>query len=455
MLTDDDGRMLQDRKAGLSELGAPGWHARDDAVSVCSSAIEDARRGLEALQQADGHWVFDLEADATIPAALRPARALPGRDRPGARRQDCGLSARDAGGSWRLVAVCGRGSQPQRDRQGLLCAQADRRRSGRAAHGAGACGNSRPRRRGPLQRVSAVQPRIVRPVALARGAGDAGRDHAVAALVSVPSGQGVLLVARPHRPVHDPDGAQAPRAQSARHRHPGVVRHAAGARAPLHHQSDRVQLGARAPGVRPDPARGRAVLSPAHAPAGDPPGGRVHHRAPERRGWAGRHSSADGRFRDGVRYSRLPQGPSGPGDCQAGGQEAGRRQWRFRLLPALCVAGVGYGAGLPCPDGDGRHRRDTDRPTRARLDRRAPGPGCRRRLGQGAARPASRRLGVRVPERPLSRRRRHRSDPVRAAPRRPGALSELRSSEASNGCSACNAATAAGGRSMPTTPTTI
>ena len=103
----------------------------------------------------------------------------------------------------------------------------------------------------------------------------------------------------------------------------------------------------------------------------------------------------------------------------------------------------------------GRHRRDTDRPARARLDRRAPDPRRRRRLGQGAARAASRRLAVRVPERPLSRRRRHRSDPVRAAPRRPGALSAMRSSEASNGCSACSAATAAGARSTPTTPTTI
>ena len=29
--------------------------------------ITQARAGLEAMQQADGHWVFDLEADATIP----------------------------------------------------------------------------------------------------------------------------------------------------------------------------------------------------------------------------------------------------------------------------------------------------------------------------------------------------------------------------------------------------
>ena len=32
------------------------------------SAIEDAGRSLKDLQRADGHWVFEFEADATIPA---------------------------------------------------------------------------------------------------------------------------------------------------------------------------------------------------------------------------------------------------------------------------------------------------------------------------------------------------------------------------------------------------
>ena len=40
----------------------------DDASSGRSDSVQDARRGLEALQRADGHWVFELEADATIPA---------------------------------------------------------------------------------------------------------------------------------------------------------------------------------------------------------------------------------------------------------------------------------------------------------------------------------------------------------------------------------------------------
>ncbi|MDP6604556.1 MAG: squalene--hopene cyclase [Rhodospirillales bacterium] len=36
--------------------------------SVLDSVIDEGARGLEACQQADGHWVFELEADATIPS---------------------------------------------------------------------------------------------------------------------------------------------------------------------------------------------------------------------------------------------------------------------------------------------------------------------------------------------------------------------------------------------------
>ena len=33
-----------------------------------AQVVAEARAGLEDLQKADGHWVFELEADATIPA---------------------------------------------------------------------------------------------------------------------------------------------------------------------------------------------------------------------------------------------------------------------------------------------------------------------------------------------------------------------------------------------------
>src|ERR1700730_6798547 len=38
------------------------------AATAVDRSIEAATRALVALQQSDGHWVFELEADATIPA---------------------------------------------------------------------------------------------------------------------------------------------------------------------------------------------------------------------------------------------------------------------------------------------------------------------------------------------------------------------------------------------------
>src|SRR5215467_11835117 len=38
------------------------------SASTVDHSIEAASRALIALQQPDGHWVFELEADATIPA---------------------------------------------------------------------------------------------------------------------------------------------------------------------------------------------------------------------------------------------------------------------------------------------------------------------------------------------------------------------------------------------------
>ena len=61
---------------GLSEALAPWRPAEtsspltDDGSPAAGLAeiVDDAGRGLLALQRADGHWVFELEADATIPA---------------------------------------------------------------------------------------------------------------------------------------------------------------------------------------------------------------------------------------------------------------------------------------------------------------------------------------------------------------------------------------------------
>ena len=46
----------------------------DDAGLIAPSrdmldaTVLDTREALKALQQSDGHWVFELEADATIPS---------------------------------------------------------------------------------------------------------------------------------------------------------------------------------------------------------------------------------------------------------------------------------------------------------------------------------------------------------------------------------------------------
>jgi squalene-hopene/tetraprenyl-beta-curcumene cyclase len=67
--------MLQDRTNGMSEAGAR-WRPADFGTSARSARglqplidlVDDARRGLESCQQDDGHWLFELEADATIPS---------------------------------------------------------------------------------------------------------------------------------------------------------------------------------------------------------------------------------------------------------------------------------------------------------------------------------------------------------------------------------------------------
>jgi len=53
------------------EAVAAGPFSLDDALgdgAALDSLIEDARTALETVQKDDGHWVFELEADVTIPA---------------------------------------------------------------------------------------------------------------------------------------------------------------------------------------------------------------------------------------------------------------------------------------------------------------------------------------------------------------------------------------------------
>ena len=75
-------------------------------------------------------------------------------------------------------------------------------------------GDPRARRRGARQRLHQAHAGAVRLHSVARGAGDAGRDHAAAEMVSVPSRQDFVLEPHRHRAAAGADGAEAARAQS-------------------------------------------------------------------------------------------------------------------------------------------------------------------------------------------------------------------------------------------------
>ena len=76
----------------------------------------------------DGHWVFELEADATIPAEYVLLRPLPRRDaEPGAGAQDRRLPAPHPGRARRLAALPRRRLRRFGDGEGLFRPEDDRR----------------------------------------------------------------------------------------------------------------------------------------------------------------------------------------------------------------------------------------------------------------------------------------------------------------------------------------
>ena len=199
------------------------------------------------------------------PRRIRAAGALPRPHRAGAGSEDRRLSARDPGRARRLAAVPRRRVRPLRQREGVFRAEGHRRRPGRAAHGPRARGDPGGRRCRAHQRLHPRAARAVRPGAVARGAGDAAGDHAPAAVVPVPSVEGVVLVAHRDRAAAGADGAAAGRTQSARHRHPGAVPHAARAGARLDPRAVSFRLGPLLQGRGLRAARRAARRSPSAA----------------------------------------------------------------------------------------------------------------------------------------------------------------------------------------------
>ena len=271
------------------------------------------------------------------------------------RAPDRRLPAPHPGRARRLAALPRRRVRHQRQRQGLFRPEDDRRRSRGAAYAPRARSDSRPWRRGEEQCLHPLPARALRRDSLERRSDHAGRDHAAAALVSVPPRQGLLLGAHGAGAAAGAAGAEAARRQSARRRDRGAVRRAAGDGAQLaDRRASGLGVGEGLRRDRPAAQARRAAFSRAAAPPRDRRRRRLRDRAPQRRGRPRRDLSGDGERGADVRRARLPARPSRPRrGAPVDRAAAGRRRGRG-LLPALPVAGLGHRARRPRAARSGR-----------------------------------------------------------------------------------------------------
>ena len=213
------------------------------------------------------------------------------------------------------------------------------------------------RRRRARQRVHALPVGALRHRAVARGAGNAGRDHAAAEMVSVPSRQDLLL----GRTVIVPLlvlMAKKPRArerQGRRHRRV-ISRAAAIARADAEGAAAEGVVVLVLPRHRQRAARGRAAVSRSAASSAPSTARSPGSASTERRGRPRRDISGDGQQRDDVRRAGFPE--DHPQRAIARNRSrSSRRPGPRGLLPALRLADLGYRACLPCAAGSGRRAR--------------------------------------------------------------------------------------------------
>ena len=176
-------------------------HLRGDAGAARLSAV---RRTLGVRAGSRQHDPGRICAAAPLSRRARRQRA---------RSQDRQLSAPRAGRPWRLAAGAGRRVRHERQREILFRAEDDRRFRRCAAYGAGARGDPFARRRRQQQRFHPLHAGDVRGADLAQRAGAAGRDHAAADVVAVPSQQDLVLGAH-----HDRAADGAGRAEAAARR---------------------------------------------------------------------------------------------------------------------------------------------------------------------------------------------------------------------------------------------
>ncbi len=278
----------------------------DHTVAVDPEALEKsisaATQGLLGYRQSDGHWVFELEADSTIPSEyilLRHYLAEP---------VDAALEAGIANylrrtqgnhGGWPLVQDGPfdiSASVKSYFALKMIGDSVDAPHMVRAREAIRSHGGASAR-----QCFHAVFAGFLRRAELARRAGAAGRDHAAADVVAVPSQQDFLLGAHHDRAADGAGGVEAVGEESQRRRHRRIV--SAGSQIGRNEgEGAASELGMVHPvqHAGQDSARHRTAVSEEISPARDRCGRRLHRGAAERRGWSGCDLSADGQRRDDV-----------------------------------------------------------------------------------------------------------------------------------------------------------
>ena len=188
--------------------------------------IDRAAQALTRRQRDDGHWVFELEADATIPSEYVLLRHYLGEpDDLELERKIAVYLRRIQGehGGWPLFHDGAFDISASVKAYFCLKMIGD---SPDAPHMAKARnGDPGARRRRAGQRLHAHPAGPVRAAFVGARADHAGRDHPAAALVSHPPVAHVVLGAHRHRAASGAGGVAQARAQSAPGRHPGALRH--------------------------------------------------------------------------------------------------------------------------------------------------------------------------------------------------------------------------------------